>query len=358
MAKDYYQILGVDKKASKDDIKKAFRKLAHKYHPDKEGGDEAKFKEANEAYAVLSNEKKRAEYDAYGRVFSGAGGAGGGPQGGAGFGGFDFSGFNGQGVEFDLGDIFNGFGFGGGRRARRGSDISVDVEIDFKDSIFGTERSVLLSKTSTCDTCEGSGGEPGTDTKTCETCNGQGKVRETRQSMLGTFATVAECPKCHGKGKIPEKACEKCKGHGVAKGQSEITIKIPAGIENGEMIRMTGGGEAIPNGTAGDLYIKVHVKPHDVFRKQGADLAMDLSVKLTDALLGAKYSVETLDEEKLDVKIPVGVSHGEILRVKGKGVPVSGSKRGDLMMHVKIPLPHKLSRKAKKLIQELQSEGI
>lgn len=358
MAKDYYTILGVDKKSSKDEIKKAFRKLAHKYHPDKEGGDEAKFKEVSEAYSVLSNDKKRAEYDAYGRVFSGANAS---SAGGQGFEGFDFSqGFGGHGVEFDFGDVFSGFGdiFGGGRgRARRGHDISIDIELDFKESIFGTERAVLLTKPSVCERCEGKGGEPETEMKTCETCNGQGKIRETRQSFIGTFATVAQCSTCHGRGKVPEKECDKCKGEGVVREQQEIKVVVPAGIENGEMIRMTGAGEAIPGGTAGDLYIKVHVKKDDVFRKEGNSVAMNLKVKLSDALLGAKYGVQTLDGN-IDVKIPAGVSHGEILRVKGKGVPVGGSRRGDLLIHIKIQLPEKLSRKAKKLVEELKDEGV
>ncbi|MCI0619852.1 molecular chaperone DnaJ [Candidatus Wolfebacteria bacterium] len=362
MSKDYYQILGVEKKASKDDVKKAFRKLAHKYHPDKQGGDETKFKEVNEAYSVLSNDKKRAEYDAYGRVFSGAGGRG---QGASGFEGFDFSnfaqGFGTQGgVEFDLGDIFSGFGdiFAGGRqRERRGHDISIDLEIDFKDAVFGTKREVILTKHSICGHCSGSGAEPGSNMKTCPTCNGQGKIHETRQSFIGTFSTVSTCTKCHGRGKMPEKECVECKGGGVTRKQEEIAITIPPGIENGEMIRLTGAGEAIAGGAPGDLYVKVHVRKHPVFRKGRSDLLMDLNVKLSDALLGATYGVQTLDGA-LDVKVPAGVSHGEILRVKGKGVPVESGRRGDLLITIKIELPGKLSRKAQKLIEELKEEGI
>jgi molecular chaperone DnaJ len=362
MSKNYYNVLGVDKKASKDDIKKAFRKLAHTYHPDKKGGDEAKFKEVNEAYSVLGNGKKRAEYDAYGRVFSGAGGAG---QGAPGFEGFDFSnfaqGFGGQGgVEFDLGDIFGGFGdiFGGGRqRERRGHDISIDLEIDFRDAVFGTEREIMLTKHSTCERCGGKGGEPQTEMKTCSTCNGQGQVRETRQSFIGTFSTVATCSTCHGRGKVPEKPCTKCNGEGVIRQQQKIKIAVPPGIENGEMIRMTGAGEALAGGTPGDLYVKVHVKKHATFRKEGANLLMDLNVKLTDALLGSTYNVETLDG-MLAVKIPEGVSHGELLRIKGRGVPVRESRRGDLLIRVVIRLPEKLSRKTKELVEKLREEGI
>ena len=356
MSKDYYQILGVEKKASKEEIKKAFRKLAHEHHPDKQGGDESKFKEANEAYSVLSDEKKRAEYDAYGRVFSGAGN--GGPSGG-GFGGFnpeDFQGFN-QGVEFDFGDIFSGFGdiFGGGR-AKRGRDISIDLELEFKESIFGTERKVLLTKPSVCETCNGDGGEPGTEKKQCETCGGQGKVHETKKSFIGTFATVSSCKTCHGRGSIPEKECNKCKGEGIVREQSEISVKVPAGIENGEMIRLTGMGEAITSGSPGDLYVKIHVKKHKTFQKEGADLVMSVPVKLSDALLGSKYTIETL-EGPLEITIPELVSPGQTLRVRDKGVP-TGKGRGDLLIKLKINLPERLSRKTKKLIEGLREEGI
>ena len=364
MSKDYYSVLGVEKKASQDDIKKAFRKLAHKYHPDKKGGDEEKFKEVNEAYSVLSDEKKRSEYDAYGRVFSGGGGQG--QQGG--FGGFDFNdfanqqGFGGAHVDFGdiFGDIFNGF-TGGREGARRGRDISIDIELSFEESIFGTERSVLVNKTSRCHVCDGDGAKKGTKKKTCETCDGKGKVHETRNSFLGTFSTVATCSVCQGRGQVPEEPCDTCKGSGVYSGQSEIKMRIPAGIENGEMIRLSGQGEAIPGGSAGDLYAKVHVKKHPNIKKDGTDLRMQLNVKLTDALLGETYTVETLDGA-IDVKVPSGVSHGQVLRVKGKGVPkgsgTSKTNRGDLLLDVVIQIPEKLSKKAKTLFEELREEGI
>ncbi len=360
MAKDYYNILGVDKKASKDEIKKAFRKLAHKYHPDKSGGDEVKFKEVNEAYQVLSNDKKRAEYDMYGNVFQGGGGPGaGGFQGN--WGDFDFSNFTGgQGVEFDLGDIFGDFFTGGqsaGRRTRRGRDISVDIQITFAESVFGIERKLLINKISQCDSCSGSGAEPGTKTKTCDTCNGSGKIHETRRSFIGAFNTVRECDKCHGTGQIPEKPCKTCSGAGVLKKNEEIKVKIPAGIQNGEMIRMTGKGEAIPGGVAGDLYIKIHVESHSIFRREGNDIIMNLNVKLSDALLGSNYEVETLDG-KIDLKIPPGVNFGEILRVKNKGVVISDNRRGDLLVKIIINTPKKLSRTAKKLIEDLRREGM
>jgi len=360
--KDYYQILGVDKKASKEEVKKAFRKLAHQYHPDKKGGDEAKFKEVNEAYQVLSDDSKRAQYDQFGSTggfgnnndwgFSGFS-AQGGPASG-----WDFSNFaGGQEMQFDFGDIFSNIFSGGSGRARRGRDISVDIELPFADSIFGTERTMLISKVGTCDTCKGSGGEPGTTTKTCPECNGKGKIRETRRSFIGTFTSMSECTKCHGRGTIPEKACKTCDGAGVLKKSEEIKVMIPAGIENGEMIRLSGRGEAISNGPAGDLYVKIHVEKDKVFTREGDNLKMDLNIKLTDALLGGHYKIKTLSGE-LDLKIPTGISAGELLRVKGEGVGAKGSKRGDLLIKVIIPTPTKISTKAKKLIEDLKQEGL
>ncbi len=352
MAKDYYEILGVEKGASKDDIKKAFRKLAHKHHPDKQGGDEAKFKEINEAYQVLSDDQKRSQYDQFGSGFAGGGGQGG-------WGDFDFTNFNGgngQGFEFDLGDLFNMF-TGGGQRARRGRDISADIQISFADAAFGTNRKILLSKIGTCDTCQGNGAEPGSGKKTCTTCNGKGKVNETRRSLVGSFTTVQNCSACHGTGQIPEKACKTCQGEGVVKKTEEIQLVIPAGIENGEMIRLTGRGEAIADGTPGDLYVKVHVERHPTFRREGANLLMDLSIKLSDALLGTEHQIETLDGE-IELKIPEGVQYGDILRVRGKGIGTKGGKRGDLLVKVLYKTPAKLSKKARQMIEELKKEGI
>ncbi len=356
MAKDYYELLGVSKTASKDEIKKAFHKLAHKHHPDK-GGDEARFKEINEAYQTLSDEQKRAQYDRFGA---------GGPQ-GQGFGSgagsqagwdFDFSGFTGGGAEgfqFDLGDIFGDM-FGGGGRARRGRDISVDIQITFAESIFGTERKVLINKISACETCNGSGAAPGAKTKKCETCNGQGKINEMRQSFLGSFSSVRACNVCHGSGTVPEESCKTCGGEGVRKKNEEITIRVPAGINPGEMIRLSGQGEAIPHGTAGDLYIKIHIEKDKRFSRDGNNLIMDLPIKLTDSLLGASYDIETLDG-KVKFDIPEGTSSGDILRVKGKGVP-AGKSRGDLLVKVVIKTPTKLSRTAKDLINKLKEEGV
>lgn len=357
MNKDYYKVLGLERSATKDEIKKAFRKLAAQHHPDKKTGDEKKFKEVSEAYAVLSDEKKKAEYDAYGHAFSGGGG------GAQGFGGFNWGDFQqaagGQGFEFDLNDIFEGFGFGNESRRRqaRGRDISIDIELTFKESVFGVTRSVLLTKNTTCSHCKGTGAKDGTELVDCPTCNGNGRIRETRQSVLGSFQTVKECSTCKGTGKVPKEKCGHCAGAGIVRSEDEIEINIPAGIHDGEMIRMTGRGEAIQNGTPGDLYVKIHVKPHEHIQREGSNLISKLPVKLTDALLGNTYSVETLDGI-VDIKIPAGVSHGEMLRIKKKGVAIEGGARGDFLVKVELKTPAKLSRKAKKLVEELRNEGI
>jgi len=363
--KDYYNVLGVEKKASKDDIKKAFRKLAHRYHPDKGAGDDTKFKEITEAYSILSDDRKRREYDAYGQAFPG----GHGPstssgQTGSPFGGFDFSqfqqGFGQGGVDFDFGDIFGDM-FGGGRgtqqRTPRGRDISIDLEIPFKDAIFGTTRTVLIAKVSTCSLCRGTGAKPGTELGTCSTCNGSGRIHETRNSILGQFTSVRACAACDGSGKIPKEKCPECKSHGVHRKQEEIHISVPAGIDNGEMIRLAQQGEAIKTGIAGDLYVKVHVKPHAVFRRDGANLIMDLPVKLTDSLLGTIVLVETLEGKILEVKIPPMRRVEELLRVAGKGIPSEGA-RGDLIIRLEVALPHKLSSKARKTVEDLKTEGL
>lgn len=353
--KDYYQVLGIDRNASKDEIKQAFRKLAHKYHPDKQGGDEEKFKEVSEAYGILSNDKKRSEYDAYGRVFSEGAGGQGGP-----FGGFDFS-QGAQGAQdFDFSDIFGEFSdiFGGGRRdrAKRGRDISIDIEISFKESVFGTQRKILLTKTSLCRICGGSGAKANTAFVTCATCNGKGKLHETRASILGTFTTVRNCSTCNGRGETPKEQCLTCHGIGITRREEEISVAIPSGVSSGEMIRLAGAGEALVGGVPGDLYIKVHVQKDAIFTKEGTGLYMTLPLKLSDALLGVEQAVKTLDGN-VTVKIPAGISHGELLRVKGRGVPAKGG-RGDLFIRVAITLPKKLSKKARTLIEGLREEGI
>ena len=323
--------------------------MAHKYHPDKKEGDESKFKEISEAYSALSDEKKRAEYDSYGRVFN--------ESGGQGFGGFQ-GGFNPQDFQgFDFGDIFGDIFGGGGQQTRRGRDISIDLEISFKEAVFGVGRKVLLTKTSKCSTCNGNGAKQGTKMETCEICNGNGSIREARRSVLGTISSVRTCDKCNGAGKIPKEKCDTCKGIGVLRKEEEIKISIPPNVSDGEMIRLNGAGEAIPNGTSGDLYIKLHVKSDSRFRREGMNIISDLNIKLTDALLGGEYSVDTLDGA-IKVKIPSGTSTNETLRIKSKGIPMNESKRGDLLIKLNVQLPKKHSRKAKKVVEELRAEGI
>lgn len=357
--KDYYNLLGVEKSASKDDIKKAFYKLAAKYHPDKKGGDEAKFKEINEAYQTLSDDKKRKEYDTYGQTFNGAG-----PQGGGFGGGFNASDFGDMQFDFgDLGDIFGdmfgGQGFGGQSRQKRGRDISLEIDIPFTEAIFGTERNVLLSKVSTCKTCTGTGAKVGTKMKTCTTCNGQGKIHEVKKTFMGNFQSVRTCDACRGTGKVPEEKCHDCKGQGVVNAREEVNIAVPAGISNGEMMRMTGMGEAISGGTSGDLYVKINVSAHKTWKRESNDLITTHEIKLTDALLGVKHAIEGLDG-KIEIDVPAGASTGEVLRVRGRGVPHvhEKNKRGDVLIKLHISMPKKLSKKAVAFIEGLQEEGL
>jgi len=358
MAKDYYKTLGIEKSASKDDIKKAFHKLAHKYHPDKNSGDEAKFKEVNEAYQVLSDEGKRAQYDQFGAD---------GPQmnGAGGFGGFDFSNFGGGGFqnadgsfEFDLGDMFGDF-FGGSRRAkqRRGADLQTSISLDFAESIFGADKELRITKPSTCTTCKGNGAKPGTELHTCTQCNGAGTVKNIQRTILGSIATTQLCDKCHGTGKVPQTPCEHCKGKGVVNEPRTIKVSVPAGIQNGETLRLASMGEAISGGSSGDLYIRVSVASHKTITRQGSDLISTLHIKLSDALLGAQYAVETLDGQK-PLTVPAGTKIGDIVTLKGFGVPVSVHKRGNFIVKLDITLPHKLSKRAKEIIEELKGEGI
>lgn len=358
--KDYYQILGVSKSATKEEIQRAFHKLAHKYHPDKKGGDEQKFKEVNEAYQTLADQKKRQQYDMYGSAGNG-GGFGSGQAGGFDFSGFDFSNFAQQaqngGFQFDLGDIFGDI-FGGGRRqTRRGRDIQVEIAITFAESIFGISRKVLLNKLSTCQTCEGKGAKPGAKLKQCATCNGKGQLTENRRSFLGTFATTRVCPTCHGTGQVPETPCEVCKGAGAINRTEEITIVVPPGINEGEMIRLANQGEASPGGVAGDLYVRVRVEKHATLTREGQNLHARISIKLSEALLGGEEKIETLDG-LLTLTVPAGTNHGDILKIKNKGVPDNRGRRGDLLVRVDIAMPAKLSRKAREAIEKLKEEGI
>jgi len=366
MGKDYYKILGVEKNANADEIKKAFRKLAHQYHPDKKGGDEAKFKEINEAYQVLSDEKKRAQYDQFGSAFEHG-------QAGGGFSGF--SGFNNGGFNInmdDLGDMFGGFGdifgFGGGRgrgqsKARRGNDIETTLTIEFNEAVFGAEKEVSLRKIVTCDKCQGSGAEPGAKIETCKTCNGRGQVNRVQQTIFGQVQMQSACPDCGGEGKKHSQNCTKCAGRGVVEDIVNLKIKIPAGIDNGESIRLTGQGEAgVKGGQAGNLYIKIRVKEDKRFQRNGFDIVSRAEINFTQAGLGDKIEVETVDG-KVDLKIPEGTQSGTVFKLKGKGVPLlnargiwSGeNKRGDHLVEVIVVTPKSLSRKQREVLRELNA---
>ena len=355
MNKDYYEILGIQKNASKDDIKRAYRKMAHKYHPDKGGGDEKKFKEINEAYQILSDDQKRSQYDQFGsKGFSGEG--------------FDFSGFGGQSQRWnfgteDMGDIFESFfsGFGGGRRQsanrRRGSDISIGIDVSFQEAVFGSKRSILMQRTAECESCAGSGAEKGFGKKKCQSCQGTGTVRESRKSIFGSFTSLVECRNCGGTGEMPDKICNSCKGFGVKRKQENIDVDIPAGIQSGEVIKLSGFGEVVRGGVAGDLYIRINVMPHGVFRREGSDLLMDLRLPLSVMLLGGEEKIETLDGLIL-VKIPELSNSGDFLRVRGKGVLRARGGRGDLLIRLFQKLPKKLSNKSKKILEDLKNEGL
>lgn len=361
MAKDYYDILGVSRDASEDEIKKAYRKLAHKHHPDKSGGDEAKFKEASSAYSVLSDKDKRKQYDQYGQTFDGSG-----PGGGAGFGGFDFSGFGGgrqsgfdfggSGFEDIFSEMFGGGGRGTGRaRAQAGSDIQVEVEITFDEMAKGVKKDVRVQKLAQCATCKGSGGEPGSSEETCATCQGRGQINRTIKSFLGTFNQAEICPSCHGKGRTFSKKCHTCHGDGRTQVSETINVEIPAGIQSGQAISMSGKGEAGEQGApSGDLYIVVRVKPHQFFERKGDDVFSTAEISFAQAVLGDKIAIETLEGDVM-MKVPAGTQSGEIFRIREKGIPhLQKWGKGDHMVKVIVDIPKKLSKEQKKLVEALR----
>lgn len=362
--KDYYSILGVSKASTKDDIKKAYRKLAHEFHPDKHRDPEkrkeaeSKFKEINEAYQVLSNDEQRKQYDMFGAAGPGVGG---GAPNGWDFSGFDPRNFGGGGFNVDMGEIFEdffGFGGGGKHREKRGRDISIDIEIPFQESLFGTDRRVLIRKIAVCAQCQGSGNAKGSTTKSCTTCQGSGTVRQSRRTLFGTFAQLTECTQCGGKGTIPEIPCKPCGGSGVHPANEEMHIVVPPGIRNGEVIRMSGKGEAMVNGAPGDLYVKVHVLKHPKFHRENDDLVMDLHVALSDALVGADRTIETL-EGNTAIKIPAGTQTGDMLRIRSKGFPRGeGTERGDLLLEVHIEMPKRVTKRIKEIAEEMRKEGL
>lgn len=362
MAKDYYETLGLKKGATKEEIKAAFRKLAHQYHPDKKGGDEKRFKEINEAYQVLSDDNKRKQYDAYGHAGVGAGGFSGfDPNEFSGFGGFQTGGFEGV----DLGDIFGdifggigGFGRSGRQRVARGADIETAVSLSFVEAAFGAEKTISLTRNILCSTCGGSGAKPGKGMRQCGTCNGKGRVTEMRQSIFGSFSTVRTCHTCGGSGQIPEESCGTCKGKGIERKKEAFTINIPAGVQDGEVLRVPGHGEAVRNGTPGDLYVRLDVAPHPIFRREGTNIVMDLHLKLSDALLGTTKTIDGLRGEPLEIRVPSGVKHGDILRLKEKGIPTGKGRNGDILIHVSIAMPKDLKGEARKAAEELRRLGL
>ncbi len=359
---DYYENLGVSRDASQDEIKKAFRKKAHKLHPDKGGGDEKKFKEVNEAYQVLKDEKKRAAYDQFGSA--GAQGFGGG-----GFnwndmsrGGFSGSqgGFSGGGVEFDIGDIFGDI-FGGGARGgaaraqgpRRGGDLELSLELDFRDAVFGTKQNIRLKRNVVCDHCKGNAAEPGTKIETCSTCKGSGVVSSAQRTILGTFQSQTTCPACRGEGKEVKQKCKKCHGESVVQEFQEVEIAIPAGIDSGQTIRLSGQGNAgTKGGGQGDLFVTVRVKADNRFMREGSTIRTHIPLTFTQAALGDKIEVETLDG-KVKLKIPEGTQTGKKFKLSGKGVPhLQRGGRGDHIVEITVQTPTSLSRKQKKILKE------
>lgn len=359
MAANYYDLLGVSKGATQDEIKKAFRKKAHELHPDKKTGDEKKFKEINEAYQVLSDAQKRSQYDQFGQTFSGAGsqGGGGGQQGFGGFdfGNFDFSGNQGfGGFEDVFGDLFGG---GGRRRARKGADIQVDVEIDIFEAAQGITKTIPLRRKVTCETCKGNGGKPGSKEETCKTCQGTGQVRKVVRTILGAFEQPGTCDICQGRGKTHSEKCHMCHGDGRVTKEEKIEAAIPAGIDDGQALSMSGKGEAGEHGTQpGDLIIVVHVKPHSKLKRQGHTIHSEEKISVTQAALGASVEIATL-EGKITIKIPAGTQPGEVFRLRGKGMStLHGHHKGDHMVTIQVTIPKKLSRKAKEAFETLAKE--
>lgn len=368
MAKDYYEILGVKKTASADEIKKTYRQLAHKYHPDKSGGDEQKFKEVNEAYQTLGNAEKRKQYDQFGQSFSGAGPGGMNWQDFAranAQGGFDF----GQGANFDFGDLgdiedlFSGI-FGGGfsrgqQRSARGRDLQVDMEISFQEAVFGTKREVEISKKSHCSVCGGSGAKPGSKRQTCSQCQGRGRIESVQRSFFGAVRTQSVCPACQGEGNIAETQCSHCRGEGVEMKKQRLTVTVPAGADDGVTLKFSGEGEVVGRGRpAGDLYIRLRVRSSDKFVRRGDDIHTDLPIGFGQAALGDKVKIETIDGS-VSLKIPAGVQSGTVLKLAGEGVPHMNRRgRGDHLVKVIVSTPRSLSRDQKKILDDLKSAGV
>lgn len=355
MSKDYYKILGLGKSASPDEIKKAYRRLAQEHHPDK-GGNQEKFKEINEAYQVLSDPQKRSQYDQFGADFEQARG-----------GGFrDFSSFSGAGQGFNFEDIFEGLfsgaarsaGQSGRRSRRRGSDIGVDVEISLDEAFRGSEKKINLWRHIICRVCGGTGAAPDDKIKECKTCGGQGRIEQRSGRGFFTFSQVAVCPDCEGEGKKVEKKCPDCGGEGRKKDNAELIVKIPAGIQDDQVISLSGQGEAGRRGAApGDLYITVHLRSDPRFRRENDDLFYELPISFSQAALGDKIDVPTL-AGWIKLKVPEGIESETVIRLNGKGMPRLARRGfGDMMVKVKVKTPMRLSKKVRELFDELKKEN-
>lgn len=354
--RDYYEVLGVGKSASDDEIKKAYRRLAIKHHPDKQGGSEEKFKEVNEAYEVLKDPSKRKRYDQFGHA--GVGGAAGGDP----FAGF--GGFGGQEYSFDfgdlgLGDIFSSFfGGGGPRQSRqaRGRDVETDVEITFEQAVFGTDVELNLLMEDTCDRCSGSSAEPGFGLKTCKECKGTGQVSRVTRTIFGNIQQTSTCSYCKGSGKIPEKPCRLCGGSGTRRQNQRIGLKVPAGIDDGATIRLREHGEAVTGGPKGDLYVNIRVKPHKKFTREGDLILSSEHVSMVDAALGTEIEVETVDGP-VRMKVPAGTQSGTDFKLSDHGVPhLKRGSRGAQIVTVIVDIPTKLSKEEKELLARLRGD--
>ena len=356
--RDYYEVLGVSKGASDDELKKAFRKAAVKHHPDKEGGDETKFKEVNEAYEVLKDKQKRQRYDQFGHAGVG-GAAGGGSAGGNPFEGF--GGFGGQNVHFDfgdggLGDIFSQF-FGGAaggaqRGPRRGRDVEAQIELTFEEAVFGVEEEITLDMDDECEHCKGTTVEPGHSMKTCSTCQGAGQTTRVMNTMFGQMQQAVTCETCRGKGKVPEKVCTVCHGKGTQRRKQTITLKVPAGIDDGATIRLKERGEAVGDGARGDLYVNIRVKAHKHFTREGDLILSEDHISMVDAALGTEIDVETVDG-KVRMKVPAGTQSGTDFKLSGHGVPhLRSDRRGAHIVSIIVDIPIKLTKKQKELLEQ------
>ena len=369
---DYYGVLGVSQSATQDDIRKAYRKLAHKYHPDK-GGDESKFKEVNEAYQILGNKEKREQYDKFGRVFEGQNQEGsddGFSSGfGEGFGGFS-QGFGSddfwQGVNsnFDIEDLLSNF-FGvrtkrGRKEVNRGRDIEVRVEVSLEEAFSGAKKEIFIAKKEVCQRCKGSGGEPGTKIKECFSCRGTGQVQQMKRTFLGVVTQYVICPECKGQGKIPEMSCNVCGGEGRLEKKEKIEIYIPVGVDSNQTIKIISKGEAGRRGAqGGDLYVKVFVKPHSLFRRKGDDIYLDLKVPFSLVVLGGKAEVPTLSGKNIVLDVPLGTESGKVFRLAKKGIPhFSGWGVGDFYVKLVVKTPEKLSKKQKELLRKMREENL